>query len=87
MTLGIDSERITQVLLADGWHSVAPGTFYTDAYEYHDGDADGPGWSSFRGEILPGYVGCSWVENNSDKRLMFAPMSAVLAVSYPQRAT
>lgn len=34
MSLAIDCVKVGGVLLVDGWHEVAPGTFGCDAYEY-----------------------------------------------------
>jgi hypothetical protein len=34
MSIAIDVNRVTEVLLADGWHSVAGGSFTIDSYEY-----------------------------------------------------
>lgn len=34
MSLAIDTNRVTRVLLADGWHQVADQSFDIDAYEY-----------------------------------------------------
>jgi len=34
MSIAIDTDRITDVLLADGWHMVAGESFDLDSYEY-----------------------------------------------------
>jgi hypothetical protein len=34
MSLAIDTETVTGVLLADGWHNVRKGTFDLDSYEF-----------------------------------------------------
>lgn len=34
MSLAIDVEKVVQVLLVDGWHTVKPKSFSIDAYEY-----------------------------------------------------
>jgi hypothetical protein len=34
MSLAIDVDRVSAVLLADGWHEVAAGSFTLDSYEY-----------------------------------------------------
>ena len=34
MSLGIDPEKVTEVLLADGWHEVSDLDFTLDSYEY-----------------------------------------------------
>lgn len=38
MSLAINPATVGRVLLADGWHDVAPSTFALDAYEYVEGD-------------------------------------------------
>jgi hypothetical protein len=47
MSLAIDVERVTRVLLADGWHDVLPlvgrptvSSFTLDAYEFFSEDDD-----------------------------------------------
>jgi hypothetical protein len=37
MSLAINPATVGRVLLADGWHDVAPSTFSLDAYEYVEG--------------------------------------------------
>lgn len=34
MSLAIDLDDVTEVLLSDGWHPVAGRTFYLDSYEF-----------------------------------------------------
>jgi len=34
MSLAIDIDRVTAVLLADGWHQVEEESFVLDSYEY-----------------------------------------------------
>jgi hypothetical protein len=34
MSLAIDIDAVTAVLLADGWHEVIDDSFYLDAYEF-----------------------------------------------------
>lgn len=34
MSLSIDTDAVTSVLLADGWHNVADQSFDLDSYEY-----------------------------------------------------
>ena len=36
MSLKIDEQKVTAVLLADGWHEVVESTFVIDAYEFVD---------------------------------------------------
>lgn len=35
MSLYIDVDHVTEVLLADGWHTVTNDSFDIDSYEYH----------------------------------------------------
>lgn len=46
MSLAIDVEKVTHVLLSDGWHLVEPKTFTLDAYEFleYPDDPDGDGF-------------------------------------------
>jgi len=37
MSLAIDTDKITEVMLPDGWHTVAKGSFGLDAYEFERG--------------------------------------------------
>lgn len=34
MSLYINAEQVTSVLLNDGWHEVKSGSFYLDSYEF-----------------------------------------------------
>lgn len=47
MSLAIDIDRIEAVLLADGWHRIAPRSFELDAYEYIQDRGHDPetGWA------------------------------------------
>lgn len=75
MSLAIDVDDVTAVLLADGWHDVADDSFDLDSYEYlHLGDlllgggsVDGVPSTGFR------FVG-------TDGANMAGPITAVLAV-------
>jgi hypothetical protein len=44
MSLAIEVDDITHVLLADGWHTVHDASFGIDSYEFmrHEGMADSP---------------------------------------------
>lgn len=42
MSLVIEIDDVTAVLLADGWHEVADRSFYTDSYEYIESHAASP---------------------------------------------
>jgi hypothetical protein len=51
MSLAIDPESVTAVLLADGWHNVNTSTFTIGTYEFVstssdvEGYSDGPGFT------------------------------------------
>jgi len=36
MSLSIDTEHVTAVLLVDGWHVIEPGTFKIEGYDIRD---------------------------------------------------
>ena len=40
MSLAIDIDSVTGVLLADGWHEVINDSFDLDAYEYMQGEGE-----------------------------------------------
>jgi hypothetical protein len=68
MSLHIESDRITDVLLADGWHRVVGASFVVDAYEYVEGD-----------ELVHG-DGTGFEFTDDHGHAVAGPMTAVLAV-------
>lgn len=79
MSLYIDVDKVTGVLLADGWHLVADKSFDLDAYEYHREDyvlLEGGGESS-----VPA-TGARWYEGEITQTKFFCPLTAILAVRY-----
>lgn len=82
MSLAIDSDSVTRVLLADGWHDVLEGTFNIDAYEFmycgdgvlHGGGASGICPSGFEFRTAGGVV-------------LSGPLTSVLAVEHPVSKT
>jgi hypothetical protein len=85
MTLGIDEDAISAVLLADGWHDVdrnddGVSTFSTDAYElvYFGSPARRldlePLWSFQPKDDATGFYFCSGGED------FYGPMSSVLCL-------
>ena len=87
----IDAKQICSVLLADGWHTVADGTFDVGEYEYHSGP----------GKASPGTLGGSQVvlhgsaeplvstkgfgfkeELDNRRRFIYGPVTSILAVRY-----
>jgi hypothetical protein len=75
MSLNIDTDSITAVLLADGWHEIIPKTFRLDAYEFIE-----------EGEIVHkgGQSGVSATGFNFQDRethmIISGPLTAILAV-------
>lgn len=85
MSLAIEVPRVTEVLLADGWHSVFDQSLTFDAYEWMEGPREDGGdafvlWSG------PPAVGFSFIEEInfggvlSTTRQMYGPATAILAV-------
>lgn len=81
MSLAINPNKVTAILLADGWHPVAQGSLAFDAFEFVE---DGYGSAQPRAES----TGLEWHEPinplnpDSSSWTMFAPLNAVLAVRY-----
>jgi hypothetical protein len=75
MSLAIDVDTVTDVLLADGWHKVKGASFAMDAYEY-----------LYQGELVLGggqaagvpSTGAEWTEPNGAH--IACPVNAILAV-------
>lgn len=74
MSLYIDPRAITEVLLADGWHTVQPKTFDLDSYEfgYEDFCLHGGGNS---GVCATGF---EFVDDTG--HIINGPLTAILAV-------
>lgn len=79
MSLQIDVDSVTAVLLADGWHTIKYASFDIDAYEFHEDD-----------ELVLGGGQCSHVpstgfrftEDQGDGELVdvFGPLTSILAI-------
>ena len=75
MSLAINVDLVTHVLLADGWHTVHGDSFDLDAYEYmHEKNPIVKG-GSVAGVPSTGAV---WLE--SDGTRIMCPLTSVLAV-------
>ena len=72
----IDADNIIAVLLADGWHAVAEGSFYLDDYEFHRKH-----WASQ--PIVDAPHAASW--KDSDGYRICCPLATVLAVRLKPR--
>lgn len=95
MSILIDIDKVTSVLLADGWHDVAwkddESTFELDAYEYVDGDhyrnvqqKGGDPSSAVRlaggAEENVGVPATGFVFATASGEIMAGPITAILAV-------
>ena len=88
MSLAIDIDKVSHVLLADGWHHVefakGKSSFVIDAYDFleHRGEGREP-ISHVSGGIVAGVTstGAQWLERKSGKSYVVAcPLTAILAV-------
>lgn len=84
MSLLIDIDRISAVLLPDGWHSVAPlpdgrSSFVVDSYELFEGG--GGGYPVLRGGQVSGIVstGFEFTETGTLK-VYVGPLTSVMAL-------
>lgn len=76
MSLAIDPDAVTHVLLADGWHDVKNSSFDLDSYEFitADGDVLHDG-----GNVGVCATGFSFTTADGSYRLS-GPLTAILAV-------
>ena len=83
MSLHVDREKVSAVLLPDGWHTVLDHSFDLDAYEYHDEDRP-----IFEGDQVTGIpsTGASWLDKQSGAYIV-CPLAAVLAVRLVREKT
>ncbi|MDV6231942.1 hypothetical protein [Rhodococcus cercidiphylli] len=86
MSLFIDVDTITHVLLVDGWHEVKPGSFYTDSYEFvSEVDDKGGFHTEVGGGAVPGvpHTGFQFEDPfpaAGAGNLVVGPLTAILAV-------
>lgn len=74
MSLRIEIDHVTEVLLADGWHKVLDRSFDIDAYEFE---------SNERVICSPGEFGYRFDTEIAGRRCRLSgPLSAVLAVNH-----
>lgn len=79
MSLAIDIDAVTGVLLADGWHVVDDASFTIDAYEYLWGEdtIDCDAILMYNGERQGCSTGFAFVEDGS---IVAGPMTSILAI-------
>ena len=75
MSLAIDINRVTAVLLADGWHRVKDNSFAVDDYEFMRGNDAVVSSGQVQG-VPP--TGASWTEQTGS--VVYCPLTAILAV-------
>ena len=75
MSIAIDLDRVSGVLLADGWHDVGDSSFIIDAFEFLR-----QGKVTFGRRRLPSAMsmGAGWIEPSGTT--IYCPVSAILAV-------
>lgn len=82
MSLAIDIDSVTGVLLADGWHAVKNASFILDSYEYLWGDGGPEGDPMIvhgGGQSGVCATGFGFHDSQSDA-WMFGPLTSILAV-------
>ena len=90
MSLLIDIDKVTAILLADGWHDVfrqedGTSSFDVDSYEYAEVDTDGePHLLHGGGDSGVCAVGFRFQENRLDFCIS-GPLTAILAVRYASK--
>ncbi len=84
MSLAIDVDTVTRVLLADGWHEVADKSFTMDAYEYMEGTMTLLGGGTEAKAGVPA-TGFAFKESRDGAAVVLAgPISSIVAVELAQ---
>lgn len=81
MSIAIQVDNVTAVLLADGWHDVADDTFDLDSYEYLHGD------HLLHGGGNSGVCATGFTFRETGGQLLSGPLTAVLAVRHKEAQT
>ncbi len=84
MSLAIDVDKVTRILLADGWHDVTDSSFYLDAYEFGQviddpRECSGTRFDSYEIPPVPGF-GCTAYNRESRHVHLAGPLASILAV-------
>jgi hypothetical protein len=75
MSLSIDIQKVSAVLLADGWHAILPGSLDLDGYDFvRQNDVVLTGATT---QGLPA-IGARWKE--AGDLIVVCPVTAILAV-------
>ena len=71
----IDVERVTAVLLTDGWHYIQPRSFHIDPYAFTSGDADVT-------KAQPGYFFAKIDQISREMQYFLGPLDYVMSVRF-----
>jgi hypothetical protein len=93
MSLAIEVDDITHVLLADGWHEVSDASFGTDSYEFmrREGTGDSPilgggqekqdiAAAGHRGSTSREHIAAAGFSFTEGDHILSGPLTSVLAV-------
>lgn len=82
MSLAIDVDRVTAVLLADGWHHVANQSFTLDSYEYlwYPTNTRRSDFEILHGGGQSGVCATGFAFQDTDGQTTAGPLTAILAV-------
>jgi hypothetical protein len=92
MSLAIEVDDITHVLLADGWHTVHDASFGIDSYEFmrHEGMGDSPtlgggqdkhiAAAGHRGSTSREHIAAAGFSFTEGDHVLCGPLTSVLAV-------
>jgi hypothetical protein len=92
MSLAIDVDNITYVLLADGWHEVHDTSFGTDSYEFVGGEGTGDSpmlgggqekhipAAGHRGSTSREHIAAAGFSFTEGDHVLCGPLTSVLAV-------
>ena len=94
MSLAIDVDTVSKVLLADGWHVVVDQTFSVDSYEYQWSGRNGVSVAQLAAEAgssdplrvhgggQSGVCAAGFSFKGEDGSCLAGPLTAVVAVAY-----
>lgn len=74
MSLSIEVQKVTGILLPDGWHEVVPDSLWFDAFELIE-----PG-DRYSAQPKAESTGISWQEPTNAGVAFYAPLTSLLAV-------
>jgi hypothetical protein len=86
MSLAIDVDHITAVLLSDGWHDVVAKSFTTDSYEYlwYPSAGSKHDFQLLHGGGASGVCATGFEFKTADGDRMAGPLTAIQAVRHKE---